>query len=116
MPIDCILLETVLTDPGPRSQVLEAGRRRFLPTSTIHAIKGLGGPATSLHLYSPLLRTMTHYSPDGGRIGSEVVTPVAPVLPSSALPDVLHPAGLGGVGVRDGDREDACAWTRPRPR
>ena len=86
------LLETVLTGEGPRPQLLEAGRRRFLPTSTVHAVKGFGGPATSVHVYSPPLTSMTHYTAEGERIGTEVITPVPAALPAAALAHVLHPA------------------------
>lgn len=91
--VEGALFETVLTDHGLEEQVLDTGRRRFLPSGTIHAVKGHREPATSVHVYSPPLTRMTHYAAGGRRLETQLIAPVAPVLPSSVVPQVLHPAG-----------------------
>ena len=88
------LRETVFSDGGLQEQILRRGRRRYLPPGTIHAVQGHGEPATSVHLYSPPLTRMTRYTGDGRPLETDVIAPVPPALPSSAIPQVLHPAGL----------------------
>lgn len=92
--VEGTLLETVQTEDGPRKQVLGTGRRRFLPSGTIHAVRGHREPATSVHLYSPPLTRMTHYAADGRRLATDLIAPAPPALPTSVIPQVLHPAGL----------------------
>jgi len=78
----------------PRRSVLAPGAARVMGPGHVHDVLNLGPePATSVHVYSPPLRTMTFYDPvDGHPRRTEVVEAVPPVLGLDPAP-FLHPAG-----------------------
>jgi predicted metal-dependent enzyme (double-stranded beta helix superfamily) len=78
----------------PRRRVMPAGAARVMAPGHVHDVLNAGpAPATSIHVYSPPLRTMTFYDPvDGHPARTEHVEPVAPVLGLDPAP-FLHPAG-----------------------
>ena len=82
----------------PRRRVLGRGSVRVMARGHVHDVLNLGpGPATSVHVYSPPLTTMTFYDPvDGHPRRREVVDTPAPVLGLDPAP-FLHPAGVGGA-------------------
>jgi mannose-6-phosphate isomerase-like protein (cupin superfamily) len=88
-------LTEVLPHPGGAvERSLEAGRVRHVPVGAVHdVVNRAGEPATSIHVYSPPLTTMTYYDP-------ETLTPIAavpqlpeqPLLVDRAASFLLHPA------------------------
>jgi mannose-6-phosphate isomerase-like protein (cupin superfamily) len=98
------LTEVLPQSGGAVERSLEAGRVRHVPVGAVHdVVNRAGEPATSIHVYSPPLTTMTYYEP-------ETLTPIAtvPQLPEQPLlgPSgnraasfLLHPAN------RDRDRD-----------
>jgi mannose-6-phosphate isomerase-like protein (cupin superfamily) len=88
-------LTEVLPHPvGAVERSLEAGRVRHVPVGAVHdVVNRAGEPATSIHVYSPPLTTMTYYEP-------ETLTPIAtapqlpeqPLLVDRAASFLLHPA------------------------
>ena len=52
--------------------------------------------ATSLHVYSNPLRTMTYYDDAGVATYTELVEQVPALLTSATQSQALHPARLGG--------------------
>ena len=75
-------------------RTLAAGRLRHLGVGTVHDVVNRSvAPATSLHVYSPPLTTMTYYDPDTLAPTTTVpVEPERPVLGPSAGAYALHPA------------------------
>jgi hypothetical protein len=98
--VDGELQEEVATDGGLARHALRKGDGRELPVETVHAVGNVGTrPATSIHVYSPPLDSMTHFAEDTFLpVGSEVVDEEPPVLPSSIVPALLHPAALPITG------------------
>jgi predicted metal-dependent enzyme (double-stranded beta helix superfamily) len=82
----------------PRRRVLAAGAARVMGPGHVHDVLNLGPePATSVHVYSPPLTSMTFYDPgDGHPSRTEQVTPTPPVLGLDPAP-FLHPAGAVGA-------------------
>jgi len=81
----------------PRRRVLATGTARVMGPGHVHDVLNVGpAPATSVHVYSPPLRTMTFYDPvDGHPSRTEAIAAAAPVLGLDPAP-FLHPAGLVG--------------------
>jgi predicted metal-dependent enzyme (double-stranded beta helix superfamily) len=79
---------------GLVERVLPPRRAHPVPVGTVHDVADLGtGPATSIHVYSPPLTTMTFYDPHTlAPVDTADVAPEAPVLGPSAGAYVLHPS------------------------
>jgi predicted metal-dependent enzyme (double-stranded beta helix superfamily) len=73
---------------------LAVGRVRDLPVGTVHDVVNRGpAPATSIHVYSPPLTTMTYYDPTSfAPVDTEAVLPERPRLAPGAAARVLHPS------------------------
>lgn len=73
---------------------LAAGRLRHLPVGTVHDVVNRSAePATSIHVYSPPLTSMTYYdSTTYESVETSEVAPEHPVLGSGGGSYVLHPA------------------------
>jgi mannose-6-phosphate isomerase-like protein (cupin superfamily) len=88
------LTEVLPHSGGPVERSLEAGRVRHVPVGAVHdVVNRAPEPATSIHVYSPPLTTMTYYD-------SDTLTPIAtapqlpeqPMLVDRAASFLLHPA------------------------
>lgn len=75
-------------------RTLEAGRPRHVAVGTVHDVVNRGpAPATSIHVYSPPLTTMTYYDAATlAPVGTAAVAPERPALASAAGARVLHPS------------------------
>ena len=79
--VEGCLDELVLRVGGLRRRSLPQGITVRLPAGLVHDVVAPGdGPATSVHVYSPPLRTMTFYAPDGRPLRTAEVAPEEPVL------------------------------------
>ena len=91
---------TEIVSPGPLDEstriLLPAGAVRAIPAGVVHDVLNLHpAPATSIHVYSPPLATMTFYDPvDGRAVRTEPVEPETPALDPTAASTVLHPSRL----------------------
>ncbi|HEY7071467.1 MAG TPA: cysteine dioxygenase family protein [Acidimicrobiales bacterium] len=89
-------LVEVLPQAGraPVERGLEAGRVHPVPVGTVHdVVNRAPAPATSLHVYSPPLTSMTYYDPATlAPVGTEPAAPTRPLLAGSAGSYLLHPA------------------------
>ena len=75
------LAELVLTRAALRRRTLGAGSTVTLPARLVHDVVAPGpASATSVHVYSPPLRHMTFYAPDGRPLRTEAVVPEVPVV------------------------------------
>jgi hypothetical protein len=76
------------------SRELPAGNVHVVPVGAIHDITNLTGrPATSVHVYSPPLITMTRYDADTlAPIVTDVIEPEPSALPAAVASVLLHPA------------------------
>ncbi|MDQ1466036.1 MAG: hypothetical protein QOH10_451, partial [Actinomycetota bacterium] len=77
------LHETSLGPRGPQRRPLDRGVVRRIPPRAVHSVANLDARvATSLHLYSPPLERMTHFSARDLRPADTVdVASETPVLP-----------------------------------
>jgi hypothetical protein len=75
-------------------RALAAGQLRDLPLGTIHDVVNRAvEPATSIHVYSPPLTTMTYYDPVTFQaVDTEPVADCPAVLGPGAGAHVLHPS------------------------
>jgi len=75
-------------------RALGPGRVRDLPVGTVHDVVNRSVlPATSLHVYSPPLTTMTYYDPTTLLpVETAAIEPERPALGPSAGADALHPS------------------------
>ena len=98
-----VVTEGTLTEivaPGPIDDTsritLQAGAVRAIPTGLVHDVLNLHPePATSIHVYSPPLSTMTFYDPiDGHVVRTEAFEPETTALDPSAAASALHPSRL----------------------
>jgi predicted metal-dependent enzyme (double-stranded beta helix superfamily) len=93
-------LVEVLPQPGGPAleRNLGTGRVRHLGIGTVHDVLNRAPePATSLHVYSPPLTSMTYYDPATlVPVETEVIVPAPPVLGAPAASYVLHPARRRG--------------------
>jgi len=89
-------LTEVLPRPGasPVERVLGGGRVWHVPVGTVHDVMNRAPvPATSLHVYSPPLSSMTYYDPGTlAPVDTEAIAPTPPVLGAPAASYLLHPA------------------------
>jgi quercetin dioxygenase-like cupin family protein len=91
---------TEIVGPGPIDDAtritLPAGAVRAIPVGLVHDVLNLSSaPATSIHVYSPPLSTMTFYDPiDGHAVRIDDIDPEHPVLDPNDATRVLHPARL----------------------
>ena len=89
---------TEIVSPGPITDAtrisLRAGAVRALPAGLVHDVLNLDTqPATSIHVYSPPLRSMTFYDPiDGHAVRTEAVDDETPALDDHASTRALHPS------------------------
>ncbi len=101
-----VVTEGELTEVVPRGgargglveRSLPPRRPHPVPVGTVHDVADLGpGRATSIHVYSPPLTTMTYYDPDTlAPTETAAVVREAPVLGPSAGAHVLHPSRWRG--------------------
>jgi predicted metal-dependent enzyme (double-stranded beta helix superfamily) len=91
------LTEVTGTPDGPRTLALVPGDVHALPNGHVHAISNQRPePATSLHVYSPPLRTMRRYDAVTlALLDEEPVVVEAAALPPATAATLLHPAGRG---------------------
>jgi predicted metal-dependent enzyme (double-stranded beta helix superfamily) len=95
-----LVVEGELVEVVPRAggraveRVLEVGLVQHLAVGTVHdVVNRAPAPATSLHVYSPPITSMTYYDPVTlVPVETELVAPTAPVLDPSAASYLLHPA------------------------
>ena len=84
------------TVPGIPTQLVgyrSAGALGTVPTGEVHDVVNAGSAdATSLHVYSDPLETMTFFDPDGTRRHTELVEQVPALVTSTAQARTLHPA------------------------
>ncbi|MFZ4518331.1 MAG: cysteine dioxygenase [Microthrixaceae bacterium] len=80
---------------GTTIRRLPAGSVQEVPADTVHdVLNASDAPATSIHVYSPPLRTMTFYDPwDGHAVDVMDVVEETPVLGAGPAARALHPAG-----------------------
>ena len=88
------LTEVLPHSGGAVERSLEAGRVRHVPVGAVHdVVNRAGEPATSIHVYSPPLTTMTYYDPDTlTPIATVPQLPEQPLLVDRAASFLLHPA------------------------
>jgi mannose-6-phosphate isomerase-like protein (cupin superfamily) len=89
------LVEVTARDRRSLDRVdLAAGHSRMVPAGTRHDVLNLGqGPATSIHVYSPQLTSMTFYDAiDQHPVRVEAVPDLDAVWPDAAATRWLHPA------------------------
>ncbi|HKE73906.1 MAG TPA: cysteine dioxygenase family protein [Acidimicrobiales bacterium] len=79
---------------GAIELTLAPGRVRELPVGTVHdVVNRAAAPATSIHVYSPPIATMTYYDPvTFTPVETEAVVPERPLLAPGAGARVLHPS------------------------
>jgi predicted metal-dependent enzyme (double-stranded beta helix superfamily) len=79
---------------GAVERTLEAGRLRILGLGTVHdVVNRAAAPATSIHVYSPPLRTMTYYDAETFEpLETEAVVPETPAVDGRTASYVLHPS------------------------
>jgi len=95
-------LVEVLPQAGgpPVERPLGPGPVRHVPVGTVHdVVNRAPEPATSLHVYSPPLSSMTYYDPATlAPVGTEEIAPILPFLGGRAGSYLLHPAQRRRVG------------------
>lgn len=90
--IDGTLVDLVAIDRRLRPRSLSAGTTLPLPPRTVHDVVA-PGPATSIHVSSPPLTSMTFYDgPGGAAVRSSIVPPEPAVLDITEVARALHPA------------------------
>jgi hypothetical protein len=92
--VDGVLTEHVVTEDGVRTTELPAGTEKDLSVGLVHEVRNdHDGPATSIHVYSPPLETMTRY--DGDSLEptvTELVHQEEPAIGASATSVLAHPS------------------------
>ena len=90
------LTEISLTRSGPTSERLGVGAVGTVPAGVVHDVLNPGpADATSLHVYSYPLRTMTFFDRDGTPTYSEIVEQVPALVTSASQAQALHPSRRG---------------------
>lgn len=91
------LTERRLDGGDLRVEVLGPGDALPLPPGHVHRLGNDGvAPATSIHVYSPPLTSMTSYDPATGEpLGASLVEPEVPVLAVDASTLLRHPSTRG---------------------
>lgn len=92
--VEGTLEELVLVEGTLERRVLTAGRTVALPKGLVHDVVAPGPErATSIHVYSPPLTTMTYYDLLEGRpLRTEDVAAEVPVIGAPEVARALHPA------------------------
>ena len=92
--LDGTLVDLVAIDRRLRPRSLSAGTTLPLPPRTVHDVVAPGPePATSIHVYSPPLTSMTFYDgPGGAAVRSTNVSPEPAVLDVAEVARALHPS------------------------
>jgi hypothetical protein len=95
--VDGVLTEHVVTADGVRTDELPAGTARDLPVGLVHeVVDHHDGPATSIHVYSPPLETMTRYDVDSlTPTATELVPHEDPAVAASPESVLAHPSLRG---------------------
>lgn len=94
------LLERTVDADGPRARRLSPGSVSPLGAGLVHDVATpVDAPATSIHVYSPPLATMTFYE-DGSGVPDRVlaVADETPLLDGRELARLLHPSAAAGRG------------------
>ena len=87
------LEELTLGSAGLRSRSLRAGGVGTVASGAVHDVVNAGTvDATSIHVYSDPLRTMTFFDPDGTPRHTELVEEVPALLTAGGTDRALHPA------------------------
>jgi quercetin dioxygenase-like cupin family protein len=95
--LEGILEEITLGFAGTTTKRLTSGSVGTVPAGIIHDVVNTEpAAATSLHVYSNPLRTMTYYDDAGVATYTELVEQVPALLTSATQSQALHPARLGG--------------------
>jgi mannose-6-phosphate isomerase-like protein (cupin superfamily) len=90
------LTEISLGRSGPTAEQLGVGAVGTVPAGVIHDVLNSGpANATSLHVYSHPLRTMTFYDRDGTPTYTEIVEQVPALVTSASQARALHPSRRG---------------------
>jgi predicted metal-dependent enzyme (double-stranded beta helix superfamily) len=118
-----VVTEGELTEVVPRGDggvgeaALAPGRLRHLPVGTVHdVVNRAPAPATSIHVYSPPLTTMTYYDPVTFRpVETEPVADCPTVLGPGAGAHVLHPSRRPNPYERRVEAPIARRSPRPGP-
>ncbi len=85
--------EITLGDTGTATERLEAGALGTVSAGVIHdVVNGGWSNATSLHVYSNPLRTMTFFDPDGTPRHTDYVEWVPALITSALQTRELHPS------------------------
>lgn len=85
--------EITLGFAGTTTTRLGTGAVGTVPAGAVHDVVNAGSAdATSLHVYSDPLETMTFFDPDGTRCHTELVEQVPALVTSTAQARALHPA------------------------
>lgn len=94
--VEGTLIERTRSVTGDRSTPLVAGTTLDLAVGLVHEVGNHhDGPASSIHVYSPPLETMTHYADDDRPTVTEIIRQAAPVLGGSADTILRHPSVRG---------------------
>ncbi len=93
--LDGELEEITLGFAGTTTKRLAAGGLGTVPAGVIHdVVNTRPAVATSLHVYSNPLRSMTYYDPEGTATYTELVEEVPALLTGATQARALHPARL----------------------
>jgi predicted metal-dependent enzyme (double-stranded beta helix superfamily) len=94
--LEGVLDEIVLGFAGTTTKRLGAGAVGTVPAGVVHDVVNTDPiVATSLHVYSDPLRTMTYYDPSGKPSHTEIVERAPALLTGARQGRALHPARLG---------------------
>lgn len=95
--LEGVLEEITLGFAGTTTKRLGPGAIGTVPAGVIHDVVNTEPQvATSLHVYSNPLRTMTYYDEGGEATYTELVEEVPALLTGASQAQALHPARLGG--------------------
>ncbi|HWJ96723.1 MAG TPA: cysteine dioxygenase family protein [Acidimicrobiales bacterium] len=91
--LEGVLDEITLGFAGTTTKRLDPGGVGTVPAGVIHDVVNTAPEvATSLHVYSNPLRTMTYYDADGDPVYTELVEEVPALLTGATQSRALHPA------------------------
>jgi quercetin dioxygenase-like cupin family protein len=94
--LEGVLEEITLGFAGTTTKRLGVGGVGTVPAGIVHDVVNTEPiVATSLHVYSNPLRTMTYYDEAGSPTYTELVEEVPALLTSATQSEALHPARLG---------------------
>ena len=85
--------EITLGFAGTTTKRLSTGAVGTVPAGVVHdVVNAASADATSLHVYSDPLETMTFFDPDGTRRHTDLVEQVPALVTSTVQAQALHPA------------------------